>query len=339
MKNFFIRACHKISSVFYEKKYSNIFMRDESRDIFAQEENKKIIWPQNKKFACNIQFDDFCAKSKKNGPYDFGGSFGRGINLAFDAFLSAHPEVQVTIFAIPCPTFKNYKGIYYGNTDDLFNLSNPEYKNLTEWMKAKKDRVEIACHGYAHIQYAKPFFLGPAEFEFASIDDAKKSIAKALDIFAQLEVPIQGFRPPAWGIGENSNFALLEALQKSNFEYVSLSSPYCGLNWHHKRVSNVYPEYYNGMLTIPQNISLAWDMHRIMAAVDKVASMNGVVTLMGHYSGEYDWMEDGIGEKNFSKISAVLEYMYSCYGKDNIWHATLAEIAHFWHNQPYEHRD
>ncbi len=191
MKNFLIRACHKFSSIFYENKYHNIFTRDESRDIFAQEENKKIIWPQNKKFVCNIQFDDFCAKSKDNGPYDFGGSFGAGINLAFDSFLAAHPEVQVTIFATPHPTFRNYKGIYYGNTDDLFNLSNPEYKNVVEWMKAKKDRVEIACHGYTHIQRAIPFFLGPAEFEFSSVNDAKKSIVKALDIFARLHQYLQ----------------------------------------------------------------------------------------------------------------------------------------------------
>ena len=97
-------------------------------------------------------------------------------------------------------------------------------------------------------------------------------------------------------------------------------------------MSNVYPDRYAGMLTMPQNVSLGWSIDRIIAAVDRIAEYGGVLTLMGHYSGQDDWMEDGIGKRTIGKIEAVLAHINERYGADSVWHATLAEVADFWHN-------
>lgn len=335
--HFYVRLRNKLSSIWYGRRYKNIFHRDESRNIFEGEKTKNIVWPGNKKVALNIQFDDFCARSRKNNTYDFGGDPQGGINVLFDAFLKKHPEVKVTLFTIPRPSFKNYEGIYYGNTQDLYDISHNEHVKLVGWIQEKKERVEIACHGLGHIQREIPFFLSPAEFEFRSISDSLGDIEKARNIFKKVNLEPKGFRPPAWGIGENNNFQFLEALKQSNFSYVSLSSPYSGLNWSSKKVSNVYPQYYEGMLNIPQNISIAWSMERIKAAIDQIVSINGVITLMGHYVAEYDWMEDGIGRINLEKISEILKYIDEIYGSDSVWYATLAEISDFWHNYPNEY--
>ncbi len=333
MKSFFLRIAYKAAALYYGRRYADISRRDEARDIFADEPRREIAWPGGARFVCNVQFDDFCALSKQNGPYDFGGAVGEGVNAVFAAFLDAYPEVRVTVFSIPRPTFKNYRGIYYGDTGDRYDLSHPANSAAALYLRSRAPQVEIACHGYGHIGRAIPFYLAPMEFEFASAEETQRDIAAARAIFSSLGIPIAGFRPPAWGVGENNGFAFIEGLRAHAFRYVSLSSPYSGLNRNEKRVSNVYPDRYAGMLTMPQNVSLGWSIDRIIAAVDRIAEYGGVLTLMGHYSGQDDWMEDGIGKRTIGKIEAVLAHINERYGADSVWHATLAEVADFWHNQ------
>ena len=106
---------------------------------------------------------------------------------------------------------------------------------------------------------------------------------------------------------------------------MSLSSPLSGLNWDKKRVSNIYPQYYDNLLNLPQNISILWDMEKIRQTIDKIVEFNGMITLMGHYKKDSD---DGITKENLIKISEILDYIAT----KQVWYATLSEIADFWKN-------
>lgn len=331
MNIFLIRILNFLAKKYYSRYYKNIFIKDEKRDLFENEQKKQIIWPNDIKAVFNLQFDDFCAKSKENSFYDYGGKFNKGINVLFEDFLNQYSFLKITLFVIPSANFKNWQGIFYGKHKDenKFNLSNPQFYNLIRWLKKKEDQIEIACHGYNHFQNKIKYFLGPAEFEFLNEKESEARIEKSLEIFNKVGIYPNGFRPPCWGVGHNSNFGLISALKKLSFTYISLSSLLSGLNWDEKRVSNIYPQYYQGLLNIPQNISILWDIEKIKKTIDKIIEFNGIIILMGHYNEQNNWMSDGIGKENLEKIGEIIDYLNQNY-PNQIWYAKLNEIADYW---------
>ena len=330
MNYIFLRALHSIYKKYY-RGIIDISQKDFSRDMFLGEEKKEVVWPGGARAAFNLQFDDFCGHSKKNSAYDYGGSCGEGIHIPFDDLLARYPFLKVTLFAIPNARFQNREGLFYGveKSETKFDLSQPQFSNLVSWINGKSNQVEIACHGYQHVQQKTKLFLAPAEFEFDTEKEAQDKIEKALSIFQKIKIPIHGFRAPMWGIGYNRYFEFLQALQKFRFAYVALSSPLSGLNWDKKRVSNIYPSVYEGFLNIPQNISLSWDIERIKKNIDRIIEYRGVITVMGHYNKQYDWMNDGIGEESIEKINRIVEYLQESYA-GHIYFATLSDIARVW---------
>jgi len=94
----------------------------------------------------------------------------------------------VTLFAIPNARFQNREGLFYGveKSETKFDLSQPQFSNLVSWINGKSNQVEIACHGYQHIQQKTKLFLAPAEFEFDTREEAQDKIEKALSIFQSL---------------------------------------------------------------------------------------------------------------------------------------------------------
>jgi len=315
----------------FDRNLKDISQKDFSRDLFLSEEKKIVLWPNDSVVALNLQFDDFCTQSKKNSRYDYGGNPHQGVVPLFTRFLEAHEAIKTTLFFVPWGSFNNSKGIFIGErkNKEVYAINNPSHKNLVDWIHTHNDRVEIACHGFNHIQTHKKHFLTSAEFEFSSSQEAEEKISQGLRMFEEVEIPIFGFRPPMWGIGYNAGFGLINALKKLPFSYIAGSSPLSGLNWDRKRVSNIYPQYYEGILNIPQNISLAWNIEKIKDAIDAVISYGGIITLMGHFNEQDNWMEDGIGEKNLEKIDKIISYVrVKCH--DKVWFATLSEIASFW---------
>ncbi|MBI5220418.1 MAG: DUF2334 domain-containing protein [Candidatus Liptonbacteria bacterium] len=386
-----LRFLNGLATRFYARQYRDIFRKDFSRDLFAGEVVRSITWPASAdgsgplrqsyseasgvkarlaeasgvaRAAFNLNLDDFSTQSRRNSRYDYGGAVGEGVNKILGGLMAAHPELRVTLFAVPCAHYVNSHGIFYGTTwhKGRFSLAHPANRPLIAWLKSLAPRLEVAIHGYHHFRSWPPLFLAAAEFEFASREESLERLCRALDIFASAGLSVSGFRPPAWGIGYNSDFGLLSALRdlsgqdtdlgrsrdnaqqhartiehahgrnqdQTSFKYVSASSPLSGLNWDRKRVSNIYPERYEGLLNLPQNVSLAWPTERILETVSKIVQMGGLVSLMGHMNAEDHWMEDGLGPRNLAKIEAVLEYLRREHA-GKIWFATLAEIADFWH--------
>lgn len=315
---------------YFGQRYRDVSVKDFSRDLFADETVREAQWPNGARAAVNLQFDDFCAKSKGNYRYDYGGAYRNGINVPFEKLLDEYPELRTTLFAVPNAQFKNVQGVFYGRYDDRYALDRSEHRDLVTWLKSNEGRIEVACHGLTHVQTTVPYFLGALEFEFQTCHEARATLAQALKIFSNVGLGPRGFRPPAWGVGWNAQFGLVEALKDFSFAYVSLSSPLSGLNWREQQVSNVYPQYYGGLLNLPQNVSLAWPIERITEATRKVVEHGGMVTLMGHYVGEDDWMEDGIGPRTLGKVRAVVRFLNGAY-PGQVWYATLAEIADHWH--------
>lgn len=340
MSPIFLNFKHRLTDLFCRLKYKDISRKDASRDIFFGEDTRVITWPNGATFAFNLNLDDYSAKSLKNDRYDYGGAVGEGVNKLLTQLITDHPELKMTLFVIPNPRFINSEGTFYGRVkDERYSLDRPEYAPLVNWFKSHKDQVEVAAHGYDHLNPKTGLFLAPAEFEFLDKRESRERIQAGMRILRELGLGAKGFRPPMWGVGHNSNFALMRQLPVENFAYVSCSSPLSGLNWDKKRVSNIYPEIYkqglelenNELLNLPQNVSLIWPIEKILSTIDRIADMGGLVSLMGHANTEDKWMADGIGPRNLAKIETVLAHLKEKYpGK--VWFATLAEIADFWQN-------
>lgn len=321
MNIFLLRILFFLAKNYYSQKYKNISIKQENRDLFENEEKKQIIWHNNAKAVFNLQFDDFSAQIFKE----------KQINFLFNNFLKKHSFLKTTLFIVPNANFKNQEGIVYGweKDENQYNLSNKEYQEgLINWLKNNDEQIEISCHGLNHFQNNIKYFLPEAEFEFQKEEQVILTIKKALSIFSKIGFEPKGFRPPAWGIGYNSDFGLIKALGNFNFSYVSLSSIFSGLNWDKKRVSNIYPQYFDNLLNMPQNISILWPLEKIKQTIDKIIDYNGLITLMGHYKKQEKYC-DGLTKEKIEKIEKILNYLSEKY-QNQIWYAKLNQVADFW---------
>ena len=319
------------------KKYKNINKKRMNLDYFKEEnivrqKLPKNIWPNGHKSAFVLEFDDFCTKSKKTAEYDYGGDPDSGICLEFEEFLRKNPKVKATIFTIPNAKFigKNY---YNHKTypENEFLITTPQHKKWLSWIKSKefKERNEIAVHGLYHLQMEKKNFLPFCEFEFKDEKQSKEAIQKSLYIFKKAALKPVGFKPPTWAIGHNSGFDFIKALKKSKFKYVCLSSPVSGLNWEKKTISNIFPQKYENMLNIPQNINMNWPIEEIKEKIDEIIRLNGIITPQLHFNEEDNWMSDGIGKRNLAKLQEIIDYINEKYD-NQVWFAKCNEVAKWW---------
>lgn len=310
-------------------KYVDI-SKKKDKDIFMNEKRKKILWPNKKIAAFTLQFDDFSVKSKKDGEkYDFGGDINSDTNILFKNLLMNFKFLKVTLF-----TIANHKGKHEcifneAWPENKFIITNKKFKPIINWIKSFDSQIEIANHGLYHWQDNVKYFLHSREYEFKSKKESTDSILKAQNLLKKAGFSPKGFKPSGWGVAYNNNFALISALKSFNFDYVCLSTPKSGLNWDKKRVSNIYPQDYQGLLNIPQNINTNERLDIIFHKIDKIIKFNGIISLQLHFNEQYNWMCDGIGSDSISKIIAILNYVNKKY-KGKVWFAKLEEIAKWW---------
>jgi hypothetical protein len=296
-------------------------------DLFAGEVAQKIQWPNKRQAVLNLQFDDFCPKTSP-GDLDYGGTPNAGVNKLFFDTLRKFPSVKATLFTIPAPRFREV-GLYNDPHDEQrFSVANPTHKRWAAWIRAKKN-IEIADHGLHHYQddvrYAFPF----AEFMFKDLRRATKALRAARELFAAAGMHVHGTRPPAYELGKN--LAFVDAAKQAGFSYIAASTPIYGLNLFRKRVSNIYPHWFRGMLNIPGNLSIHQPLANIKDQIDKIVAMHGVITLRGHYVLGTEHMANGIDARTMQNMEDVIRYLVERY-PNKIWFATAHEIAQ-WYTQ------
>lgn len=299
-------------------------------DFFKGEKPSKKKWPKGCKAAFNLQLDDFCVKSKSNSRFDYGGD-PKGILKSFYSLLDKYPYLKTTLFTIPNPKFISNNQInHHSYPESKYAITNPNFKKWASMIKSAsfKERSEIANHGLYHLQTERLHYLAAWEFEFKNFEQCHDALKKSQSLFKKVGLYPVGFKPPSWGIGHNSGFALLKAL-RGRFDYVCLSTPNSGLNWDVKRVSNVFPSYYGSLLNIPQNINLNWSMKKIKYTIDNIVELGGVITVQAHFNEQDNWMSDGLGQRTNKKIEEIMDYLNSNYPNE-IWYAKLEEIAEWW---------
>lgn len=334
------RAVSQCHFLFLGRK--DITKKTDRGDFFSEDQTirarlRKQVWPARYLAVFNFQLDDFCVKTKKNAEYDYGGDPRAGAGKSFLDLMRQLPQVKTTLFMIPDPLF--IKDNHYNHAvhpQGKYSCANPRYEAWVQWITSSQftRRHEIAQHGYHHLQTDVRGVLPYCEFEFKDEPSALAAITGGNNLMRQIGIEAAGFKPPTWSVGHNADFGLVKALKRIPFQYVCLSSPVSGLNWDIKRVSNIYPTYYQGLLNIPQNINLNWPMEKIQRVVDGIVSRNGVITLQAHFNTQDDWMSDGLGEGNNKKIAQIVRYLETKYPR-KIWFAQLQEVARWWKERKY----
>jgi len=312
------------------KKKLDISTFNTSDTLFLQEkEKKKLTWNNDFTASFVLQFDDFSTQAKIHGAhYDYGGDPNSKINRMFEQLLKDFPFLKVTLFTVANPKFKRNGKTLKVWPENKFVITNPKFKEWISWIKEYEDQIEIANHGLYHWQDDIKFFLQNREFEFKNEKNCVSTILKAQNLFKKAGFDPKGFKPAGWGVGHNTNFALIKALKKIGlFEYVCLSSPRRGLNWKEKKVSNLFPSYYEGLLNIPQNLGILES--NIYKKVDKIVKYHGVVSLQLHFNEQGNWMNDGIGSRTFKVLYKLFNHLKTKHKKE-IWFAKMIDIAKWW---------
>ena len=314
------RAIKKLAAWHYTRNGMRNINQKRTLDDLSAEPNQTITWPYGKRAAFNLQFDD--ANPKPGPPYDFGGNPSGEVRGQLNAFLADYPFVHVDLFIIADAIFKGD-----GESPGTYPAGQWAIDNHPEFCTYIQDHPQLHAnnHGLHHYQDAVSYFLQAREFEFKSAEQARAAIIQAQVHFTNAGFKPAGFKPSGWGIGHNANFGLIDALKTCQFDYVCLSSPVSGLNWEARRVSNLYPEDYCGLVNIPQNISLNWPLEQILATVDTIVQKGGVVTPQGHMIGQDKWMADGIGPRTIDTIRAIVDHLEARYAGE-IYYGSLADI-------------
>lgn len=291
-----------------------------STDMFEGEQEKRIkllaqkktIWPKGCIAAFNLQFDDFCAKE------ELGGLPNKGVNELFFNAIKRFPFVKTTMFTIPDPKFDDDSRDYSINTN----------KQWLRWIRSRKfSKIEIANHGLNHLQHDLKDVYPAGEFLAKDLSNATQTLLKANGLFKKSGINTSGTRPPAYELGKNLEF--IEAAKLAGFGYVAASTPLYGLNLFKKRVSNIYPEFYDGILNLPANISIHQSLAEAKPIIDRIMQMNGLITLRGHYVLGTDRLSNGIDQNTMKNMTDIIDYIITNY-KGRIWFATLDEIARWW---------
>ncbi len=300
----------KVKSKFY-RSYFNWKLRPVKRRAFhplsyLQELSCEPVRGCLPKPILLLHYDDICLM---DGPefYDYGAKPG-GIWDLFISFSKAYPKLKHTLFFIPNPIFTETGLTSNTISDEPFNVAkaNPDH-----WLlKAlQHESMEVALHGYHHVQTVYPDFYAPFEFDFLSVESCEERIKQGLEGLSRF-FKMDGFKPPAWSMGQLlGRQQLVEALKKYSFEYVCLSSPSNGLNYASRQVSHVYPCIYDGLFNVPQNISILWELEIIKKVIDVLLEKRGIINIQLHFTETRDALLDGICKRNLEKLAKVIDYL------------------------------
>ena len=305
------RINRKIKKYYYDFILKPETRREFDEHIFLKElenEEKRDIF---KKPILLMSYDDTSLMHKEELTYEYGGDVNSKLNSIFFNFIEKYPYVKHTLFFVPNPNYTKNGLTSKTITEDKFNIA--KYHQDSELVKkiktySKKGVIEIALHGYNHINTKIKDYYSAFEFEFLTNDEAKIKIQKGLSEISQV-FRVYGFKPPAWGIGQlNGKYYLLDVLKGFKFEYVCLSSPSNGLNYREKRASCLYPENINGLFNIPQNISILWNLQTIYKIIDLIVLKRGIINIQLHYTMQNKYIMDGLCDDIIEKLERILEY-------------------------------
>jgi len=277
-------------------------------------------WPRGHLAAFNLSFDDVFPYT--SSLHNHGEDILTGwLNQEFERMLLDFPWLKVTLFVCPNMSSENSRPNHY-------LITRPKYRDWVAWLRrlVGSGRVEVADHGYTHLNTVVGPKPSPAEFANLSVREIQAALEQAKEIFASIGITVVGVRPPAWGVGKD--LAIVKAVKDSGFLYGALSAVGHGLNAGMKRVSDVFPAWYEGLLNLPQNLTLEEPEPVAYRVIDRTVSMGGMIGLKAHYSTSLS-IRAGLHPKNLQRLRRILAYIEKSYD-DTVWPATLKEIAEFW---------
>lgn len=263
----------------------------------------------------NINFDDFHPQMDKFG--DFGGDPKFGNFKLILELLKEFPGLKITMFTVPNWIDKPFTcSSYYYHIRKLLGMQPvvPNYKDEPfrldkhkDWCAKvrefiKKDRLEIAVHGYNH--HNPKSVIHGQEFAGLSYQESKKKILNAEKIFKKCQIPyVRIFRPPGWGISKG----MFEALRDLN--YIAATNQSNSKTFQIHKISSGVSDI-GGLKNIPQNYSIKDNPNEAF----REAKTHGVVYAKGHmvYNYGQEIIENGLNN-NINNLQTVLKILNKKY--------------------------
>ena len=194
-------------------------------------------------------------------------------------------------------------------------------KNHRLWFSKLKDlqsdKFEVAVHGLTHFQNKTPFQTH-CEFAFISNNEFEKKLKESLGLFKKIGFVPKGFRQPGWDISTDITF---DTFSKLGFEYIAGSSLDAGLNSTNLNVDKIFPSHLKRLINIPQNIELKWDFNKITSEIDRITSLNGLVSIKAHFADNK--VVNSLDKNNRVKLLKVVDYINT---KHNIQWKTFKDV-------------
>ena len=256
----------------------------------------------------NLNLDDIHPETSEYLA-DCGGDKEQGVFKYLFQLIKDYPAIQITLFTTPNWINKSKAGFVSRNIKRILGKASGktwqgEPFHLTKhpewcaWLNEQKN-FEIAVHGYTHYAPTRSY---AQEFKDISYEEAKEKLQLAEKTFHDSRLTfIKGFRPPGWGVSEG----LFRALKELNYSFISVDGPSANISeLHPTKLSK-----YKGLVNVPQN----WDIATgtIGDAVKLIEQGIRFISAKGHIAQCYgaDYIENGLTEKNYENVKALLRYL------------------------------
>lgn len=274
------------------------------------------MWPRKSRAAVTVSFDDLSPMTSQRGTSECGGGDSSKLRLRVESLVEM--GIRMTQFVPSAPVFDPGRLTI---TDDRFSVSDPINSSWLQWVKrlVSSGQVEIACHGVRHFNSR---FGSPAEFDGLDAVEALALMRESVETLRSVGFAVEGFRPPAWGLGSKN--ASILAAKTLELLYVAASGVGIGLNSGSEVVSDVFPDDAAGILNIPQNIVVGMPMKQAIMTTERIVAMGGLISLKGHLCDSHFL----VGSLNASNYRWLQSYFRGLHGiGSDLWLATHVEVA------------
>tara|TARA_B100001027_G_C16260543_1_gene329179 strand:- start:1456 stop:2433 length:978 start_codon:yes stop_codon:yes gene_type:complete len=257
-----------------------------------------------------IAIDDLSSLGLNKDELDMGGNENGEIIKSFDHLLKN--KLKITAFTIPNPCFKKSSE----NISNYFKRENFKLSDsIINW--SLENKIEIAQHGYKHIRTGRRGYARSMEFEWKDYETINQEIIQGHKLILKNQVQINGFKPPAWSIGQlNGKYELINAILKLNlFSYCSLSSPNNGLNYKNYSASHIHIKRIErnkkSIKNIPQNISIISPLEQSKELINIICEKGGIVSIQSHACLNPKIIADGLSLSHCERIIELSDYAIS----------------------------
>lgn len=308
----FFKIRRKLGGLFYRRRFSIAPRRFFSIPLFLDELRNE---PAETRYSASpfiISFDDTSLLDGNGCVCDAGGNPEGTTWQLFRDFVREHPYLRHTVYFVPNPRYRTMPAISDILPDGAYSVANRGKKHpLVSALKAfeRSGQVEIALHGYEHVRAYPRDYYSAYEFDFISPEKAATLIEKGYTELASF-FSISGFKPPAWSVGQlQGECYLTEIVAKScRFAYASLASPSNGLNYSAKTHSHIHCGNENGLMLVPQNLSILWDEKTLRQMIDIICERSGIINIQLHFCQATPWLLDGLNTNNLLKLARIANY-------------------------------